>query len=99
MKPGIYEIGDLVSVVDNWWDSVDTRQVPALLPLESEIQKLYGIIVDKEIYPAAINASPHAFLSKHNGLYHVLLTNGKVKKYFHNRLDKMGQAEESGVLE
>tara|TARA_B100000287_G_scaffold378426_2_gene380859 strand:- start:352 stop:651 length:300 start_codon:yes stop_codon:yes gene_type:complete len=93
METDVYEIGDLVYVVDNWWENIDTQQIPAPLPLfEAQRQeKLCGIIVDREIYPGAlgdIDRKINTYKMKHSGLYHVLLSNGKIKKYFHNRLDR-----------
>ena len=91
----VYSIGDLVSVVDNWWEAIDTQNIPAPLPLfDAQKEKaLFGIIVEVELYPGTkkyvkdTQADP--FRARNHGLYHVLLSTGKVKKYFQNRLDKI----------
>lgn len=100
MIKDVYEIGELVSVVDNWWDMVDTQEIPAPLPLfDAQVQEpLCGIIVNKETYPGTshfpISEDAMDARYRHHGLYHVLLSTGKVKKYFHNRLDKIELEEE-----
>ena len=90
-------IGDLVSVVDSWYDmiatDVDTMPAqPLKLPLFDHQKRVHGLIVDRENYPGinAVNDEElNPYVAKHSGLYHVLLSNGKVKKYFHNRLEKI----------
>lgn len=99
----MYDIGDLVSVVDNWYDMVAedldlSSGKPMNLPLFTEgheSKKVHGLIVDKEVYPGTIvnNETSNPYRVKHNGLYHVLLSNGKVKKYFHNRLEKISSCQ------
>ena len=98
-ESSLYDIGDLVSVVDNWYDMVAedldlSSGQPMNLPLfreGHESKKVHGLIVDKEVYPGTVvnSETTNAYRTKHNGLYHVLLSNGKVKKYFHNRLEKI----------
>ena len=97
MVDPVYEIGELVSVVDNWWDLVDTSEIPAPLPLfDAQRQEpMCGIIVDKEIYPGVHDALGKKGYNTH-GLYHVLLSNGKIKKYFQGRLDKIELEEGTG---
>ena len=82
-----YEIGDLVSVVDNWWNLGDFEQTTSpSLPFfdEDRDKSLFGIIVDVEVYPGGSQSIKEY---KSHGLYHVLLSTGMVKKYFHNRID------------
>ena len=94
-------IGDLVSVVDNWYDMIAVDSTagrttgptqPVSLPLFDHQERVHGLIVDRENYPG-INAVKdeelNPYTAKHSGLYHVLLSNGKVKKYFQNRLEKI----------
>jgi len=104
-------IGDLVSVVDNWYDMVAVDSTcgrttvpptqPVSLPLFDHQKRVHGLIVDRENYPG-INAvkdeelNPYTANFKHSGLYHVLLSNGKVKKYFQNRLEKISAYQLGG---
>ena len=90
----LYEIGDLVSVVDNWYDMVAedldlSSGQPMNLPLfreGHESKKVHGLIVDKEVYPGTI------VNNETSNPYRVSTTDSTtfcfptVKKTFHNRL-------------
>jgi len=97
-----YEIGDLVSVVDNWWDLGDFTQndfnrvrSPSLPFFDEDKDKsIFGIIVDVEVYPGG---SQFIKEYKSHGLYHVLLSTGMIKKYFQNRLDMINPKEERDI--
>ena len=102
-----YEVGDLVSVIDNWWEAevlpAQGKQLPLLPPSENPLvpHRVHGLIVDSEVYPVNKSLKNVPLIPEPSRpsrreiplvqklLYHVMLPSGEVKKYFHNRLEKI----------